>query len=76
MKTVLGDPCGLKRLERGIAPPMKAAITIPIQDSGIVVYVCSSPFGMPASGLDIEQVAEAIVKGLELYEKQGKEVSR
>lgn len=76
MKTVIGDTCGLKQLERNIAPPMKAAITIPIRDSGIVVYVCSSPFGMPASGLDIEQVAEAIVKGLELHANQDKEVSR
>ena len=77
MKTVLGDPCGLNQLERTIAPPMKAAITIPIRESGVVVYVCSSPFGMvPASVLDVKQVAEAVVKGLELYANQDKDGSR
>ena len=61
---------GVKRVEHGIAPLMESAVTIPIningKDSGIVVYVSTSPFGLVhPSDTIVNAVAVAVANAID-----------
>ena len=70
MNKVILNEYGLTRIERGIAPPMKAAITLPVNDSGVVVYVCIGQFGPGATINELCTVAETLVLALKTYNKE------
>ena len=48
---LVADGTHTSRLERGISPPMRLAVTIPLKingrDSGVCVYLASNAFAMP-----------------------------
>lgn len=54
-------------VERGIAPPMKLAITLPVildeANAGVVVYVCVSPFSSrPANKEQLTAIATELAQ--------------
>lgn len=67
MKKIIVSESGLTRLERNIAPLMRAAITLPVEGSGIVVYVGIGQFGPGATIQDLCETTQSIVLALKAY---------
>lgn len=48
-----------------ISPPMRSALTIPTNIEGIVIYVCSTPFGPPCSLVKERKDVLRVARGLQ-----------
>lgn len=58
------DKSHIDTVEYGISPPMKIAVTLPIindgKDTGIVIYIASSPFRQTPGAEFIAEIAKKL----------------